>query len=129
MRSKLVEYLGSNCTIISGTANWYQAYQPTRDTQKPFGVIKFGATGISPENIQGAAKNIEIWVYIDPYAYDYTKVGSAVKEVRDLLNGTALTTDGGDRVEFEYNGEGTDYYDEDWVALTRPIYYRSPTLR
>jgi len=129
MRAKIIQCLGSNCTIISGTASWYQGYQAPVNTAKPYGVVKLNNKVRSSVNRMGAVKNLEIWPYIDRYDWDFDKVGSAVKEIVDALDETLLTTAAGDTFEVEYDGDGPDYFDEERDAITRVVYFTIPTLK
>ena len=126
-RKAIYSYLTTNCTLIT---TWYQPYETTRDTPKPYGVIKQGPKTLSFDNKEAAFTEIEIWPYIDREVGSFhSNIDPIVREIVGLLDKTTLTADGGDDFLLEYLDEGQDYYDEDLMAITRVIRFDLPTLR
>lgn len=108
--------------------NWMGYSFADAQTPKPFGTFRRGGRSRDLNNIEGGLISFEIRPYLDDQTADYADLDKVAREIRLALLDTIITTSDGSRFMLEYVSEGSDYGDQDWKALTRPMYFQIPIV-
>jgi len=98
----------------------YEPYAPTKDTVKPYIVIKFGVE--VPDNVYYAYRQvIQVWPYV--VRGSYTVLDTLKSQIIGALKEPI------DTVPLKYEGTvGQDYFDPDWQALTQGLQFSYATI-
>jgi len=111
-----------NTKIFKGV---YDMQVPTAKTEKPFCVIKQSSDTKADDWI-GYRRNYEIYPYVARGSF--TDLDAKVNSVISALD-RVLLTDSTETFTTFYTGCGQDYVDEEFEALTRPLYFTVIALR
>ena len=99
----------------------YQPFVPTKDTLKPYIVIRFSVES-KDSMIYAYRKSVQIWPYVqrgDFNALDILIV-QIIEALKEPINGT---------IPLSYEGTiGQEYFDPDWQALTQGLEFSYATI-
>jgi len=98
----------------------YQPFAPTKDTVKPYIVIRFGVE--APSNVHYAYRKIvQIWPYVERGTF--ATLDSLIAQIIEALKEPI------DTVPLTYEGTvGQEYFDPDWQALTQGLEFSYATI-
>lgn len=124
MRNAIRQRLVEKVAAVSGRV--YQPYMAGAKQPKPYLVVKCG--GESPSNMTvGYEVPFEVWMYIE--RTDFNELDALANSVINALNGKDLVTEDQQVFALRYRGASTDFYDEDWKALTRRLDFVTDRIR
>ncbi len=98
----------------------YQPFTVTKDTVKPYIVIRFGTE--SRDNIQPAYRRIvQVWPYVERGSFNSldSLIVQIIEALKEPIGNIPLT----------YEGTiGQEYFDPDWQALTQGLEFSYATI-
>jgi hypothetical protein len=124
MRKAIRQRLIDKIPEVAGRV--YEPYMAGPSTKKPYIVLKYGgdiATGMR----YGFEVPFEVWLYCERTTFKELDVLES-KAIRALL-GVDLVSSSDQTFSLKYNGSSSDFYDEDWKALTRQLDFRTNRIR
>ncbi len=98
----------------------YEPHMASAKTSKPYIVVKFATERRDTGMMYGYVKSIEVWPYVEPTSFE--ELDALLDQLIQGLHRRDIVTSDGTIFQLEYRGSiGSEYYDPDWDALTKPI--------
>lgn len=103
--------------LLTVCAHVYQPYVPTKDTEKPYIVVRMG--GDQQKDIRSAYDQlIQVWLYVQ--RGNFNDLDTLVNATIDALN--QVLDSSGEKIQIYYEGKiGQEIYDPDWDADTQGL--------
>jgi hypothetical protein len=99
----------------------YEPYMVTKDTVKPYIVLKFGVE--PPDSMKNSYKQyFQVWPYVKRESF--TVLDTLVAQIIAVLHNKEI-----DSKPIIFEGKiGQDYFDPDWLALTQELEFSYSTI-